>query len=342
MAGGYPPPGDPFLLVQQNQIDLYAERVGVEVAVGDDLLLTSLSGGGIRIRELAGAAVFEFTQMSPGLEQVALIDAQTFRALQGLVVSTGQIELSSAETEMLATEDLDAMFSSDEFGEVEEVGSSEGISESSLLSLLDTRQRFEPIIDRGAWHFLLVRLEDPSRAEALIVELNDYFALEGISAVAHDWKAAAGGFSSLAAIVQGVFNGAIVVIAIVAIIIIMNTLVISVIERTSEIGTMRALGARRAFVLRMFVVETLSISWVFGVAGIILGALIVGVLNLLGLRTESDFLIILFGGELLRPDLSLFSVLLSLVIVTGIGFLASIYPVLIALRIQPVRAVQVE
>ena len=343
VEGSYPTSSEPFLLVQENQIALYVERAGVEVGLGDPLLLTSVGGSGIRVRELAVTGVFRFSQRTPGLDQVALIEAQTFRSLQGLAVSTGQVELSANETEILGTADLDSMFSSPGFGEVvaaEPVA--ERISEASLLSLLGERERTEPIIDRGAWHFLLVRLREPAQVEGFISELTAFFEREGISAEATDWQQAAGGFSSLAAIVQAVFNGAIVVIAIVAIIIIMNTLVVSIIERTSEIGTMRALGARRGFVLRMFVTETLSISWVSGLAGIVLGTVIVGVLNLLGLRTESDFLIILFGGEVLRPTMSLTSVLISVVIVTGIGMLASIYPVLVALRIQPVRAVQTE
>jgi putative ABC transport system permease protein len=343
VSGTYPAPGEPFLLVQENGVEQYLERAGVALTTGDPVLLTSFGGGGIRIRELPVQAVFRFTQATPGLQQVALVDGQTFRSLQGLVVSAGQVELSVAETEILATTDLDGMFGDAGFGEVEATTTAAAeITEGSLLSLFSERERVEPVIDSGAWHFLLVRLQQPAAAEAFIEELNAYFVEQDISAEANDWQQAAGGFSRLAAVIQNVFNGAIVVIAVVAIIIIMNTLVISVIERTSEIGTMRALGARRGFVLRMFVTETLSISWISGVAGILIGAGIVGLLNLIGLRTESDFLIILFGGEVLRPTLSLGTVLVSTVIVTGIGVFASIYPVLLALRIQPVRAVQAE
>jgi len=45
--------------------------------------------------------------------------------------------------------------------------------------------------------------------------------------------------------IKRIFNGVVLVIAVVAIIIIMNTLVISITERMAEIGTMRAIGARR-------------------------------------------------------------------------------------------------
>ena len=56
----------------------------------------------------------------------------------------------------------------------------------------------------------------------------------------------------------------------------------------------------------------------------------------------NDFLNILFGGEVLKPTLSGFSVLISLVIINFIGFVASVYPVRVALRVQPIRAVQAD
>jgi len=323
-------------------VELYEERLGVAVSVGSSVLVTSFGGGGIRRRELTVSGVFRFRQQTPGLEQVALVDAQSFRSLQGLVVSAGLVELSAAETEMLGATDLDAMFGSEEFGAIEQSEPQANLSEEAVLSLFDSVERVELVIDRGAWHFLLLRLSDPSQAARKIDELNTYFEREGIGAQATDWRDASGGFSSLATAVQLIFTILIAIIAVVAVIIITNTLVISLIERTSEIGTMRALGARRSFVFRMFVMETLFISWVFGAAGIVLGALIVVVVDSLGIRTENEFLLILFGGEQLTATLSGFSVLLSALIVTGIGVLASVFPVLLALRIQPIRAVQVE
>ena len=157
-----------------------------------------------------------------------------------------------------------------------------------------------------------------------------------------DWKAASGGFGSLADTLQVVFNVLILIIAVVAVIIIMNTLVISVIERTTEIGTMRALGAQKPLVRRMFIVETLTISLLFGILGIGVGAGIIGILNLTGIAAPNPFLQILFGGKVLHPLLPASAVLYALAVILGIGVIASLYPVAIALRIQPVRAIQTE
>jgi putative ABC transport system permease protein len=122
----------------------------------------------------------------------------------------------------------------------------------------------------------------------------------------------------------------------------MNTLVISVMERTSEIGTMRALGAQKGFVWKMFFTETFIIALVFGFVGVILSFLTVFILGIANIEATNVFLRILFAGPTLNPDISGLSVLWGLLIVTGISLLAHIYPVTIALKIQPIRAIQTE
>jgi putative ABC transport system permease protein len=360
VAGQPLAPGQAGIMVPANLAEEMEQQLGVELQPGDSLLLTAIGGNGLRIRELTISGIFRFQQEMQGLDQVAIIDAQSLRALAGLVVSTGQIELDARETEMLDAGDPDALFAdgeemveADAAADSAPAGAAAGaaggaaLSEQRVLAILGDRARAPPVMDAGAWHFLLLKLapgagSEQARTQRLIDELNGYFAARDIAAEAVDWRAAAGGFSRLAAVMQAVFNGTVVVIAVVAVIIIMNTLVISVIERTSEIGTMRALGAHKRFVRRMFLLETLSISWLFGIAGIVLGAAIVAVLGWTGIRAGNDFLKILFGGEVLEPALSAFSVGISVVIMTAIGLLASVYPVMVALRVQPVRAVQSE
>ena len=352
VAGQPLAPGQAGILVPVAMVAEMEEQLGVELTPGDPMLLTAVGGSGLRIRELTISGIFRFRQEMQGLDQVSIMDAQSLRALAGLVVSTGQIELSAAETEILGTDDLDSLFADEEpvvgapaaAGDAPAAGA---LSETAVLAILGDRERAPPVVDAGAWHFLLLKLapgagSERAREQRLIDELNAWFDTRGIAAEAVDWRGAAGGFSRLAAVTQQVFNGTVVVIAIVAVIIIMNTLLISVIERTSEIGTMRALGAHKRFVRRMFLLETLSISWLFGIAGIVLGALIVVVLGWTGIRTDSAFLQILFGGEVLEPTLSAFSVWISLLIITAIGLLSSVYPVMVALRVQPIRAVQTE
>jgi putative ABC transport system permease protein len=92
----------------------------------------------------------------------------------------------------------------------------------------------------------------------------------------------------------------------------------------------------------MFVFETLSISVVFGLIGVAVGAIVIGILNLTGVAAPNQFFEILFGGEVLHPALPLSSLLYALGIMVLIGIVASLYPVAVALKIQPVQAIQAE
>ena len=116
-------------------------------------------------------------------------------------------------------------------------------------------------------------------------------------------------------------------IAVVAVIIIMNTLVISVTERTSEIGTMRASGAQKSFVWKMVLCETLLLTGLSGVLGITVGGAVLAVLNVVGIEATNMFFEIIFGGPVLRPQLSLPSVMaLVVVLVVGCGqFLSGLH-----------------
>ena len=113
-------------------------------------------------------------------------------------------------------------------------------------------------------------------------------------------------------------------------------------ERTSEIGTMRALGAQKPVIRRMLLYETLTITTVFGAVGILLALAIIGILHMVGIPATNTFVTILFAGTELRPVPSVLSVFVSLVVVTIVGLVAHIYPVSLALKIQPMKAIQTE
>jgi putative ABC transport system permease protein len=101
---------------------------------------------------------------------------------------------------------------------------------------------------------------------------------------------------------------------------------------------MRAMGAGRGFVMNMIIMENLMISGMFGLLGIVFGSLIILFLNLTGIIAPNIFFEILFGGKVLYPELSMYTVVQALGTIFIISILSSIYPVIIALRIKPVRA----
>lgn len=337
------------------------ETSGTELAVGDTLLLTGLSQtAGTRIRSAEIVGVFEFDATNPQLENISLADAQTMRALNAMNVSPVEaVELTETERRLLSDFDEEELFGGGEdamFGsaltsddESEDSADSGGVTggdgaptrEEELANIFaDLPDRPAEADDATAWHFLVVRTAGPAQAARLQADIQSFFAREGIEAQVMDWEQAAGPSSSFVAGIQVALNAAIILVAIVAVIIIMNTLVISVTERIPEIGTMRAIGAHRGFVRKMILSETALLSLAFGVLGALVGMGILGILSAVGLEATNQFLRFIYGGDVLRPLISASAVGTALVGVLVAGLVASLYPTRVALKIRPVVAMQ--
>ncbi|KGE72739.1 ABC transporter permease [Spirochaeta lutea] len=354
LEGRFLEPGEQGIVLPEQTVADIRENLEIDVQVGDELKLQS--GGessGLNIRRLPLVGVYRFAVDNAALSGFAFVDAQSVRSMAGLVVGTSAIiEIDEADTTLLneagifGEEDLfgeDSLFggTDSDLSQQESLGTD--FSEEGLLGILgDTSQReslSQP--DSGAWSYLLLRLDSLEQAPGVISQLNAAFEEAEIAAEAVDWATASGGVATFNQAFGIFFNVVVLIITIVSVIIIMNTLVISVIERTSEIGTMRALGAQRKFIRRMFILETMSISVVFGMIGLGLGALLVGIFNATGLTAPNAFFEIIFGGETLRPVLTFGAVFQALLMMLGIGYLSSLYPVSVALKIQPVKAIAV-
>jgi putative ABC transport system permease protein len=308
------------------------------VKLGDALTVTGIGAAGFKIREVTIVGVVDFSAETEGMDMIAWADSDTVRILSGVDLSAEDVVLSARETEL-----LDAASEEDIFGIAE---STVGAAETATAPAPHLRDAGGMAAagarPGGSWHFLLVRLRNPRQADAFIAELNAWFADQGIAARAGGWKAAAGPFSQSIDVIRIVFYVAILIVSIVAIIIIMNTLVISVIERTGEIGTMRALGAQKPFVWLMFLVETLTITVVFGVIGIGVATAAIGIVNLIGIPAGSFFTQVLFGGKVLALVADPVAFLSAILVVAGVGLVSHLYPVLVALKIPPVQAMQNE
>lgn len=341
--GSFIEPGKPGLMIEDSRLERISRRLKRELKIGDEILIQGLGATGIRLRSVPIVGTFRQPADGANPEQLSYIDIDTLRVLAGMTVgANAAVSLSAEQTELLKLDDLDSLFSED-FFTLDEAETSAPVS-FDLDAILGDTSAAERLneADRGAWHSILVRLEPGRPAKAVVAELNAWFDQEGIAAEAGDWQKAAGPYAQSVDVLRIVFTIAIVILAVVAIIIIMNTMVVSVIERTGEIGTMRAVGAGRGFVRAMFAAETAVLSLAFGVVGVVLSFITAGILNAVKIEAGNQFFEILFGGKLLSLLINPISVVLSLVMILAVGLVAHFYPVAVALRIQPVRAMQTE
>jgi putative ABC transport system permease protein len=110
-------------------------------------------------------------------------------------------------------------------------------------------------------------------------------------------------------------------------IVIMNIMLVSVTERTREIGIRKALGARRRDILTQFLVESTTLSLAGGVIGILLG---------------SSLALIVGAVSPLPAALSMTAVLLGVVMSTAVGVFFGSYPAARAARLDPIEALRYE
>jgi putative ABC transport system permease protein len=111
----------------------------------------------------------------------------------------------------------------------------------------------------------------------------------------------------------------------------MNTMLMSVLERTREVGTLRALGWRKGQVLGLVLQESLALSLVGGLMGLVLGG---GLAALIGLSPA-------LGGALVGR-LTVRAMVLGMAVALGLGVVGGLYPAWRAARLQPAEALRYE
>jgi putative ABC transport system permease protein len=113
---------------------------------------------------------------------------------------------------------------------------------------------------------------------------------------------------------------------------IMNIMLVSVTERTREIGLRKALGARRRDILIQFLTESSLLSLIGGIIGILFGWFIAFLVGQIAAATNTDF----------TPVVGLDAILLATLFSASVGLFFGIYPASRAANLEPVEALRYE
>lgn len=268
---------------------------------------------------------------------INLVDLETFReCFNYTTAADAEVRLTAAQKKALEADEPDEILRL-----FEATGTAEPSAPQPAAADLraKTRRAAKPDLDAGAYNFVLVKLRPGTDFRKAERDLQSALRAAAADGRVLGWRRAAGQIGEMATIVRGALFVFVLFVYFVAAIVIMNTLIMNAIERTPEIGMMRAIGATKGFIGRMFVAETFLLSFVFGGAGILLGSLTVRLLALLRITSTNEILQLLFGGDVFHPVLDLPTFAMGLLQLLFVTFASVLYPVAVARSITPLQAI---
>jgi ABC-type lipoprotein release transport system permease subunit len=333
-------------------LQLYTFRVGDVITIKAPARSGYMNAVNVKIY---GLVAFKGLEDSNLASIFTLMDLQSFRDLYGWVTPDKAAEIAEIKAQAgltdLSREDAEAaLFGGGEPARARPEGHATAIPDSPVER--ERRARDEELfsrvysqddIDHGVVMNVGVVLHDARKLRQTQADLQAAIDRAGLPLTVIDWKQAAGTLGQTMTGLQIALYGSAFILFAIALVIMNNAMVMAMLQRVKEIGTMRAIGAQRRFVLLMSLVESMAIGLTFGIAGAaVAGGLVALVRALGGIRTSSPQLQFLFSGPTLIPRFGGGGLAVALGIVIFVSVLSGVYPAVLATRITPLEAMQAE
>lgn len=330
--------GGPWVVINQAVADQIAHANGKYPGVGDSLQVTFAANGSFVIRALPIAGIVSLPVRNETLDRLCIVDLPSAWELLGLgAESDAAVSDAEASTpadaepaaKPAAANDPDDMFSQGDTV-VEASGASAAMDIGKLLSASKTANQ-RPAA--GEIHFVLLKYKPGKSLASLSPGLAA--SLSAGRAKPMDWGAAAGQSLRYVLSIQRIFNAGLVLFSLLVFVIFVNTVGNAIMERRSEIGILRALGARRKKVAFIFSVEYAVVglaAFLVAAAGAWLAVQAIGALHV---TISNEVLVNLFGGTTMRAELggglllagAALGILIPLLVIMALsGRLAAITP----------------
>ena len=326
-----------------------AEKLGVDV--GSTIQFIVSDGPNYKIRAAVVTAVFEYEIYNEIFGKFVIADPITVRSLLGIneVFSSDSYELSEEAVNLFSENndfsDFDDLFDSafdfdqallmDDYEEAEseaseEAGSSEAEGQASVAA---------QELSATTWNYIIVRLKEGQKAKSVMRKVARLFRKNGWPVQVADWRHAAGSTALYLFWMRKIFNIGIIIVLAAGFIIVNNTLVINILDRTREIGTLRAIGAKKRFISLQCMTENLILTITSGILGVLAGNICTHFINKAHIVLHNSFLVQLFGSEAIQVYVTGANVLKLFLLVLALALLGWIYPVINALKVSPVDAI---
>ena len=333
-------------------LQLYTFRVGDVITIKAPARSGYMNAVNVKIY---GVVAFKGLEDSSLASVFTLMDLQSFRDLYGWVTPDKAAEIAeikrSAGLTELGREDAEAaLFGAQGSTATPAVGRPTPIPDVPVTrerrgrdSDLFSRVYSQEEIDRGVVMNVAVALQDPRRLRETQAAIQKAVDDAGLGLTVIDWKQAAGTLGQTMTGLQVALYTSAFILFVIALVIMNNAMVMAMLQRVKEIGTMRAIGAQRRFVLLVSLVESIAVGVVFGLAGAGAAAGLVWLVRALGgIRSDNAQLQFLFSGPTLMPRFAGSGLAIALGIVILVSVVSGIYPAILATRITPLEAMQSE
>src|SRR3989339_916081 len=283
--------------------------------------------------------IIKYNALNTIFGHFCITDIESYRKCLGYFSATDlAVEIPIEEKKLLNMENsnLDSMFGSESLVVPNIQNKATELKKADISS---QKKQTDINIENGIYNLVFIKLKEGISYKTAIAKLNNVLTESNTEVRAITWNRASGPIGSMAIIIKGALFVFVTVLFCVAVIIIINTLTMAALERTSELGMMRAIGARKSFIGGMFIGETAILSAVFGGAGIIVGVIVVKLIPLFKITTSNDMVQLLYGGDIFRPVLMMPDIGLILIQLIFVTVIAALYPVGVARSITPLDAI---
>jgi ABC-type lipoprotein release transport system permease subunit len=304
--------------------------------------------------KIYGTFDFQGLEKSSLAGNLSLLDLMSFRDLYGYVTPERIAETKALQKQAGVTFVSRDKAEADLFGggapvvseahgqainDKAELGNGADIAKAQDLT---QRTYSQSEIEHGVAIEAALILKDPSKLKQALKDVQKLSGDRELGISVVDWQAAAGNIGQFVMVAKGILLFATAIIFVVALVIINNAVVMATLQRIREIGTLRAIGAQRRFVLAMVLSETVVLGLAFGTVGAGLGSALVLWLQKAGLPAGNEFLYFFFSGPRLYPSLSVGALVGAFIVVLVVTCISALYPAIMATRVTPVQAMASE
>lgn len=190
----------------------------------------------------------------------------------------------------------------------------------------------------GKTDYIILRVKNFSNINRVVYKLNKLFMDKDLNYKAVNYIQSSGSLGAFISLIGVVISIVILIIQVISIIIIANSVLMGILERVNEIGTMRAIGAQKGYIFKLIFSESLMLSFFSAIVGTILSLIVIFIFGSIGIKAENAIAGILFGGRYLYPTTNIIYILISFFIVISATLLATIYPVKVGTKVSPLEA----